>query len=109
MPERFSIDKIAELLRIFAAGPSNIYRVAQLPGWNNPSAHRYVHYCLQQGYIEVDHKEDDKGLPAKFYRITEKGKTLLAAAPKSTATTEQAAEKKPRKEKPNTGIFIRTA
>jgi len=117
MPKRFSIDKIVELLRIFAAEPSNIYRVAQLPGWNNPSAHRYVHYAFQQHYLELDREENDKGLPAKFYRITEKGRRLLAAAPEPAEAMEVAErdlpeipEKKPRKkEKNSTGIYIRTA
>lgn len=113
--ERFSITKIVDLLRIFEHEPSNIYRVAQLPGWNNPSAHRYVHYALQQRYLEFDREENDKGLPAKFYHITEKGRTLLTAAPEPAEAMEVAQrappeipEKKPRKEK-STGIYIRTA
>ena len=107
--ERFSIAKIVDLLHIFEHEPSNIYRVAQLPGWNNPSAHRYIHYCLNQGYIELDHEEDKKGLPAKFYRLTERGRALLASAPTTLAPTERPVEKVQKKEeKSGTGIFIRT-
>ena len=107
--ERFSITKIVDLLRIFETEPSNIYRVAQLPGWNNPSAHRYIHYCLKQGYIEFDHEEDKKGLPAKFYRLTERGRAFLASAPTTLPQAEKPVEKMPKKEeKRGTGIFIRT-
>ena len=107
--ERFSITKIVDLLHIFEHEPSNIYRVAQLPRWNNPSAHRYIHYCLKQGYIEFDHEGDKKGLPAKFYRLTERGRAFLASAP-TTLPQEKPVEKMPKKEeKRGTGIFIRTA
>ena len=107
--QRFSIAKIVDLLRIFEHEPTNIYRVAQLPGWNNPSAHRYIHYCLKQGYVEFDHEGDRKGLPAKFYRLTERGLALLASAPTMLPPTEKSVEKMPKKEeKSGTGIFIRT-
>jgi len=108
--EKFFVDKIVELLRIFADEATNLYRIAKLPGWNNPTAGRYIRYCLKQEYIEFDHEENDKGLPAKFYRITEKGKVFLETAPSSHTPAEKVEEsKKPRKEKKGTGIFIRTA
>ena len=99
-----------ELLRIFAEEATNLYRVAQLPGWNNPTTHRYIHYCLDQGFLEFDHEENDKGLVAKFYRITDKGKAFLASAPSALPSVE----KKPQKEekpadKKGTGIYIKTA
>jgi len=109
--EKFFVEKIVELLRIFAEGATNLYRIAKLPGWNNPTAGRYIRYCLKQGYIEFDHEEDDKGLPAKFYRITMKGRDFLETAPSSLPPAEKVKEpeKKPRREEKGTGIFIRTA
>jgi len=114
MPE-FSIDRITELLSLIAKEPSNIYRAAKLPGWTAPTAHRYVHYCLAQGYISLDREEDDKGLSAKFYRITAKGTAFLEAAPSPTPVSFpgivgelKEEEKKPRKEKRGTGIILRT-
>ena len=109
--EKFFVDKIVELLRIFAEENTNLYRIAKLPGWSNPTAGRYIRYCLKQGYIEFDHEENDKGLPAKFYHITEKGRDFLETAPSSLPSAEKVKEpeKKPRREEKGTGIFIRTA
>ena len=106
----YFVGRIVGLLKIFAEEATNLYRVAQLPGWNNTTAHRYIHYCLDQGFLEFDYEENDKGLVAKFYRITEKGKAFLASAPSALPPIE----KKPRKEeksagKKGTGIYIKTA
>ena len=68
-----------ELLSLFEDGPTNVYRVAKLRGWNYPTAHRYKGYCVRKGFLELDHVEGDKGLPAKFYRITEAGRALLSS------------------------------
>jgi len=107
------IHRAISLLRFFESGPTNLYHIANQPGWNNPTTHRYIKHCCEAGYLEFDHEEYRTGFPSKFYRITDKGKALLTTAPLApleALAPKETEEKKPRKEeKRSTGIFIRSA
>ena len=108
MTEEFNIALITKLLSAFLDAPTNVYRVAQMPGWNYPTAHRYAQYCLNNGLLEFDHEENNKGLVAKFYRLTEKGLQQLSLH-KEIPMPEKLPrkEEKPAQKKP-TGIYLRT-
>jgi len=106
------INRAISLLRFFETEPTNLYHIANQPGWNNPTTHRYIRSCVEAGYLEFDHEEHKTGIPSKFYRITEKGKALLTTAPAEVREAKETIqeEKKPRKEeKRSIGIFIRSA
>ena len=39
--------------------------------------YRYLRYCVNINLIEIDHIDEDKFLPAKYYRLTKKGQALV--------------------------------
>jgi DNA-binding PadR family transcriptional regulator len=39
--------------------------------------YRYLRYTKKIGLLEIDHVEEDKFLPAKYYRLTDKGRSLI--------------------------------
>ena len=39
--------------------------------------YRYLRYCMKVNLLEIDHIEENKFLPAKYYRLTSKGQALI--------------------------------
>jgi len=64
---------------MFKRTPKNVYRLYHSNlRFDTKKIYRYLRYCLKAELIEIDHIEEAKFLPPKYYRLTQKGKDLIA-------------------------------
>ena len=45
--------------------------------FDSKKVYRYLQYCVNINLIEIDHIEENGFLPAKYYRLTERGNALI--------------------------------
>jgi hypothetical protein len=70
--------EVLKFLDVFRKRARNIYQIYHSSlRFDSKKIYRYLRYCLNANLIEIDHIEEDKFLPAKYYRLTSKGKALL--------------------------------
>ena len=71
--------EIIKFLNMFRKSPKNVYRLYHSSlHFDTKKIYRYLRYCLKADLLEIDHIEEAKFLPAKYYRLTQKGKDLIA-------------------------------
>lgn len=70
--------EVLRFLDVFRKKARNIYQIYHSNlRFDSKKIYRYLRYCLNANLIEIDHIEEDKFLPAKYYRLTDKGQALL--------------------------------
>ena len=70
--------EVFRFLDMFRKKARNIYQIYHGSlRFDVKKIYRYLRYCINVNLIEIDHVEEDKFLPAKYYRLTNKGRALL--------------------------------
>lgn len=70
-------------LSAFRKQPMNVYQIyhykdgGRLFRFDHKKLYRYLRWCMKFGLVELDHVREGGFLPAKFYRLTVKGQSLL--------------------------------
>jgi len=71
--------EVLRFLDMFRKQAKNIYQIYHSSlRFDIKKIYRYLRYCINANLIEIDHIEEDKFLPAKYYRLTDKGQALTA-------------------------------
>ena len=82
-----------KFLNMFKRNASNVYQLYHSSlHFDSKKIYRYLRYCLKAELLEIDHIEENKFLPAKYYRLTKKGQELIAlfnSANKKTLAPKQ--------------------
>jgi len=72
--------EILRFLDMFRKSARNIYQIYHSSlRFDSKKIYRYLRYCINVNLIEIDYIEEnrDRFLPAKYYRLTSKGRALL--------------------------------
>jgi len=70
--------EVIRFLALFRREARNVYQIYHNSHrFDHKKLYRYLRYCLDVGLIELDHVNESGFLPAKYYRLTEKGRTFL--------------------------------
>ena len=57
----------------------NVYQIYHSSlHFDSKKIYRYLRYCLKTELLEVDHIEENKFLPAKYYKLTARGQAFIA-------------------------------
>ena len=68
-----------KFLNMLRRNPKNVYQLYHSSlHFDTKKIYRYLRYCIKTGLVEIDHIEEDKFLPSKYYRLTQKGKDFIA-------------------------------
>ena len=68
-----------KFLNMFRKKAHNVYQLYHSSlHFDSKKIYRYLKYCLKVELLEIDHIEENKFLPAKYYRLTQKGQDLIA-------------------------------
>jgi len=64
---------------MFKRSPKNVYQLYHSSlHFDTKKIYRYLRYCMKADLLEIDHVEENKFLPAKYYKLTSKGRALIA-------------------------------
>jgi len=81
--------EVIRFLTLFRREARNVYQIYHSGRrFDHKKLYRYLRYCLHIGLIELDHVKEGGFLPAKYYRLTEKGRTFLELFKDLTKTIE---------------------
>jgi len=70
--------EITRFLSLFQREPRNVYQIYRSSKrFDQKKLYRYLNYCLNIQLLEPDRVDIEHFLPAKYYRLTEKGQALL--------------------------------
>jgi len=70
--------EVIRFLTLFRREARNVYQVYHNSRrFDTKKLYRYLRYCLELRLLEPDRVDENRFLPAKYYRLTEKGRTLL--------------------------------
>jgi len=59
--------------------PKNLYQLYHSSlHFDTKKIYRYLRYCIKAELLEIDHIEEDKFLPTKYYKLTSKGREFIA-------------------------------
>lgn len=68
-----------KFLNRFRKKARNVYQLYHSSlHFDSKKIYRYLRYCLKADLLEIDHIEEDKFLPAKYYKLTDKGQAFIA-------------------------------
>lgn len=68
-----------KFLNRFRKKARNVYQLYHSSlHFDSKKIYRYLRYCLKADLLEIDHIEEDKFLPAKYYKLTDKGRAFIA-------------------------------
>ena len=77
-----------KFLDMFKKNPKNVYQIYHSSlHFDTKKIYRYLRYCIKADLLEIDHIEEDKFLPAKFYKLTSKGQEFIALFKDSSKKT----------------------
>jgi len=63
---------------MFKKTPKSVYRLYHSSlHFDTKKIYRYLRYCMKTDLLEIDHIEETKFLPPKYYRLTPKGRDLI--------------------------------
>ena len=69
---------IIKFLNMFKKTPKNVYQLYHSSlHFDTKKIYRYLRYCIKADLLEIDHIEEAKFLPPKYYRLTQKGRDLI--------------------------------
>jgi len=64
---------------MFKRNARNVYQLYHSSlHFDTKKIYRYLRYCMKADLLEIDHIEEAKFLPPKYYRLTQKGQNLIA-------------------------------
>ncbi len=67
-----------KFLNMFRRNPKNVYQIYHSSlHFDTKKIYRYLRYCINADLLEIDHIEETKFLPPKYYRLTPKGRALI--------------------------------
>ena len=70
--------EVLRFLNLFRRDARNIYQIYHSDRrFDIKKVYRYLRYCANISLIEIDHIAEKGFLPAKYYRLTEKGRALI--------------------------------
>ena len=70
--------EVIRFLALFRREARNVYQIYHgSRRFDHKKLYRYLRYCLDIELVELDHVSQNGFLPAKYYRLTEKGRTFL--------------------------------
>ncbi len=70
--------EVVRFLALFRREARNVYQIYHgSRRFDHKKLYRYLRYCLDIGLLELDHVRQNGFLPAKFYRLTDKGQAFL--------------------------------
>jgi DNA-binding PadR family transcriptional regulator len=70
--------EVLRFLNLFRRDAKNIYQIYHSDRrFDIKKVYRYLRYCANINLIEIDHIAEKGFLPAKYYRLTEKGRALI--------------------------------
>ena len=82
-----------KFLNMFKRKARNVYQLYHSSlHFDTKKIYRYLRYCMKADLLEIDHIEEAKFLPPKYYRLTQKGQNLIALfndSPKTTLAPKQ--------------------
>jgi len=65
-------------LTLFRREARNVYQIYHNSRrFDTKKLYRYLRYCLELRLLESDRVDENRFLPAKYYRLTAKGRALL--------------------------------
>jgi DNA-binding PadR family transcriptional regulator len=87
------LHEIIKFLNMFRRDAKNVYQLYHSSlHFDTKKIYRYLRYCIKADLLEIDHIEEAKFLPPKYYSLTQKGRTLIALfndSPKTTLAPKQ--------------------
>ena len=82
-----------KFLNMFRRDAKNVYQLYHSSlHFDTKKIYRYLRYCMKADLLEIDHIEEAKFLPPKYYRLTTKGQNLITLfndSPKTTLAPKQ--------------------
>jgi len=67
-----------KFLHMFRKRARNVYQIYHSKlHFDIKKVYRYLRYCVKANLIEIDHIEGEGPFHAKYYRLTDKGRTLV--------------------------------
>jgi len=70
--------EVLRFLHMFRKRARNVYQIYHSKlHFDIKKVYRYLRYCVKANLIEIDHIEGEGPSPAKYYRLTDKGRTLV--------------------------------
>ena len=80
--------EILKFLGMFRRDAKNVYQLYHSSlHFDTKKIYRYLRYCIKAELLEIDHIEEDKFLPAKYYKLTSKGREFIALFKDSSKKT----------------------
>ena len=68
-----------KFLNMFRRRANNVYQLYHSSlHFDSKKIYRYLRYCLKADLLEIDHIEENKFFPPKYYRLTQKGQEFTA-------------------------------
>jgi hypothetical protein len=68
-----------KFLNMFRKKARNVYQLYHSSlHFDTKKIYRYLRYCIKADLLEIDHIEEDKFFPPKYYRLTQKGRNFIA-------------------------------
>jgi len=68
-----------KFLNMFRRRASNVYQLYHSSlHFDSKKIYRYLRYCLKADLLEIDHIEENRFLPSKYYKLTQKGHAFIA-------------------------------
>ncbi len=70
--------EVLRFLHMFRKGARNVYQIYHSRlHFDIKKVYRYLRYCVKVNLVEIDHIEGEGLFPSKYYRLTDKGRTLV--------------------------------
>ena len=67
-----------KFLNMFRKKANNVYQLYHSSlHFDSKKIYRYLRYCIKADLLEIDHIEENKFLPAKYYKLTQKGQDFI--------------------------------
>ena len=67
-----------KVLNMFKKNARNVYQLYHSSlHFDTKKIYRYLRYCMKVNLLEIDHIEENKFLPAKYYKLTSKGQAFI--------------------------------
>ena len=77
-----------KFLNMFRKKAKNVYQLYHSNlHFDTKKIYRYLRYSIKAELLEIDHIEEKKFLPPKYYRLTPKGQKLIAIFKDTTKPT----------------------
>jgi DNA-binding PadR family transcriptional regulator len=63
---------------MFRRDARNVYQLYHSSlHFDTKKIYRYLRYCMKADLLEIDHIEGNKFLPAKYYKLTDRGQAFI--------------------------------